>query len=135
MLGSNPYQQYKEQSLSTMAPGEILVKLYDETIKQMRIAELGIEKNDLGSLNKALNRAQAILATLEDSLNNDYEVSANLRNLYVFIAKQLLEANVKKDTSYIKECIPLVRELRDSFDQAEKLSRIQQRAIVGGKAV
>lgn len=135
MIAANPYQQYKEQSLSTMAPGELLVKLYDELIKQMRIAVLGLERKDFGSVNDSLNKCQTILGTLDSSLNMSYDISQNLRDLYVFMAKQLMDANMKKVAKPINELIPLVRDLRDSFDQAEKSVRKQQRTPVGGKAV
>lgn len=129
---ANPYQQYKEQALSTLGPGEILVKLYDELIKQMRIAVLGIEKKDYGSVSNALTKSQTIIATLEASLDNRYEISTNLRDLYIFMAQQLMSANLKKDPSLIEDCIPLVRDLRDSFEQADKINRRMQ-AGVGGR--
>ena len=75
MYTANPYQQYKEQSLNTLSPGEIVVKLYDELIKQMRISLIGIEKKDYAQVNNALNKAQTIIGTLESSLDMKYEVS------------------------------------------------------------
>lgn len=134
-MQANPYQQYKEQSLSTLTPGELLVKLYDEIIKQLRIAKLGIEKKDFGSVNNALDKTQTILGTLESSLNMDYEVSKNLRELYIFMAQQLMQANLKKDVGPIDDCLPLVRDLRESFDQADKITRMEKRGTVRSKAV
>lgn len=134
MITGNPYQQYKEQSLSTLAPGELLVKLYDEMIKQMRIAVLGIEKKDFAKVNDSLVKAQSIVGTLESSLDMQYEVSQNLRQLYIFIAKQLMQANIKKDIGMIEDCIPIVRDMRDSFEQADKITR-KSHAAVGGRAV
>ena len=31
----NPYQKYQQQSVMTMTPGEMLLKLYDEVITQL----------------------------------------------------------------------------------------------------
>lgn len=135
MVAANPYQQYKEQSLSALSPGEILVKLYDELIKQMRISVLGLEKKDYGPYTDALIKSQAIIATLESSLDTSYEIAVNLRDLYIFIAQQLTLSNVNKDSKPIEDCIPLVRDMRDSFDQADKITRKMQHVSVGGKAV
>lgn len=133
MYGENPYQKYKEQSLSTLAPGELLVKLFDELIKQMRVAVLNIEKKEYMAVDAAIVKSQTILGTLESSLDDKYELSANLRDLYIFIANQLMNAGVKKDAEIINECVPLIRDLRDSFEQADKISR-SEHAAVGGRA-
>jgi flagellar protein FliS len=130
---SNPYQQYKEQSLSTLAPGELLVRLFDECLKQLRLSCIGISKKNYGMANDALNKAQTILTTLTTSLDMRYPISLELRELYVFFIKQINEANLKKDASLVEGILPLLKDMRDSFDQAEKISRrehhLRERAI------
>lgn len=134
---TNPYQQYKEQSLSTLTPGELLIKLFDELSKQMTLAKIKINDKDYGAVNNALQKCQTILHTLSGSLDMRYPISKELKNMYMFISGQLLQGNLKKDIKLIEDCIPLVRDLRDSFDQAEKISRKQsvQRAAVGRRTV
>lgn len=135
---SNPYQQYKEQSLSTLAPGELLIKLYEELIKQLTLAKIKIGQGDLGSANNALGKSQSIVGVLADSLDMRYPISNELREMYIFIAQHLLQANLKKDVKMIEDCIPLVRDLRDSFEQADKIHRKsapQQHVNIGGRAV
>lgn len=131
----NPYQQYKEQALSTLAPGEILVKLYDELAKQLKVAKINIEQNDFGASSDALSKSQTIVHTLADSLDMRYPVSHELRDLYIFISQHLSSANMKKDPQMIDECIPLVKDLREAFDQADKINRRIQHANIGGRAV
>ncbi|MDR2932630.1 MAG: flagellar export chaperone FliS [Oscillospiraceae bacterium] len=131
---NNPYQQYKEQSLATLAPGELLVKLFEEAIKQMHLARIAIEKKaDFSVANDCLNKAQTIVSTLTTSLDMRYPISADLRDMYIFIIKQIHTANLKKDTKMIEETIPLLKDLRDSFEQAEKISR--RNLHMGGKAI
>jgi flagellar protein FliS len=125
MVAKNPYAQYKEQSLSTLAPGEELVKLFDELLKQNNVAVKAIEGKDYALANDSLTKAQTILGTLASSLDMRYPISANLRDLYIFLSQQLLKANMRKDVKIVNECIPLMRDLRDSFEQAEKISRKQ----------
>ncbi|MDL2232829.1 flagellar export chaperone FliS [Ruminococcaceae bacterium OttesenSCG-928-L11] len=131
---SNPYQQYKEQSLSTLAPGELLVKLFDEAVKQMRLACIAIEKSDLNMANDSLNKAQTIVSTLAGSLDMRFEISGQLRDMYIFIAQQIHKANMEKSIPVLEETIPLLKELRDSFDQAEKINRRNQHNV-GGRAI
>lgn len=134
---ANPYQQYKEQALSTLTQGEILIKLYDELIKQLSIAKIRIGKNDLGAANDSFMKCQTIVNTLAGSLDMRYPISKELRDMYVFLSNHMLNANMKKDTGMIDDCIPLIRDLRDSFEQADKISRrgAPQRVAVAGHAV
>ena len=133
-MQANAYTQYKNQSLSTMAPGELLVKLFDEMIKQCRLAVIHIEKKDLAAANDSLIKSQTIVSTLDSSLDMRYPVSKELHDFYVFFAKQLLRANMEKNIAVINDLLPLLKDLRDSFDQAEKQSRRKQHAV-GGKAI
>ncbi|MGI6403297.1 MAG: flagellar export chaperone FliS [Oscillospiraceae bacterium] len=131
-MQTNAYAQYKNQSLSTMAPGELLVKLFDELIKQCRLAEIHIEKKDLAAANNSLIKSQTIVSTLDASLDMRFPISSQLRSFYIFFNQQLRKANIEKSVSVLQELVPLMKELRDSFAQAEKLSRRSQH---GGRAV
>ena len=135
---NNAYTQYKNQSLATMAQGELLVKVFDELIKQCRLAEIALEEGSKGAEHDCLVKAQTILSTLADALDERIELSAELRNLYIFFAHELRDANLKKDIKKIHGIVPLIKDLRNSFEQADKLSRsTKQKAPigVGGQAI
>ncbi|WRS26343.1 flagellar export chaperone FliS [Oscillospiraceae bacterium MB08-C2-2] len=134
MLTGDPYAQYKSQSLATLAPGEVLVKLFDECIKQMRLASIGINQRNFAATNDSLTKTQAILTTLASSLDMRYPIAGELKPMYIFLAQQLLKANLKKDSHMIDECISLIKDLREAFSQAEKISRQKHHAVMGGKS-
>ena len=46
MMYTKGFQQYKEQSIDTMTPGELLLTLYDELMKRLTRAEIALEKGD-----------------------------------------------------------------------------------------
>jgi flagellar protein FliS len=123
---NNPYQQYKDQSLATLAPGELLVRLFDECIKQLRLSCIGIDKKNYGMANDTLNKAQTILTTLATSLDMRYPISKELRELYLLYIRQVSEANIQKNAALVEEIIPLVKDMRDSFEQADKINRREQ---------
>lgn len=133
---NNSYNTYKQQSVMTMTSGEMLVKLYDEVIKQMNSAIHSIGSNDTVSANLSLQKCQKILNYLDNTLDRKYPISQQLSSLYDFFIRQIVDANVRKEAKALEETLPLVIELRDTFVQAEKLSRIssQQRpsAAAGG---
>ena len=116
----NPYQKYQQQSIMTMTPGELLLKLYDETVKQLRYAEDALRQKKYERANTSLQKAQRIISHLNKTLSMEYEIAQNLEALYDFFIYKITQANIHKDASHIEEILPMVTELRDAFAQAEK---------------
>lgn len=122
-MAQNPYQKYQQQSVMTMTPGEMLLRLYDETITQLSAARQFIEEKDIAGSNAALQKAQRILRYLDQTLDPQYEISASLSALYDYFIRRLMEANSRKDTAPVDEVLPMIGELRETFAQADKASR------------
>lgn len=121
MTPSNPYKQYKEQSIMTMTPGELVIKLYDECIKTLNLAVYNIEEEKkLPEAETSIKKAQRIIHYLDGILDYNYDISKNLHMLYDFFIRTLVRANIRKRSELIKEILPMIEELRNSFQQAEK---------------
>ena len=125
-MQKNPYQTYKQQSVMTMTQGEMLNKLFEETVKQLSFAEVYLKDKDYNKTNDALQRAQRILNHLRATLNFDYEISNNLAALYEFFVSKIVEANIKKESGPIHEILPMVKELQETFIEADKRARNPQ---------
>lgn len=123
-MAYNPYAKYATQSVMTMTKGEMLSKLYEALIKNLRLSVIGIEQNDVISTNTYLKKAQSIITYLVSTLDRKYPVSNNLMALYDFFNRQIIEANVKKDAQILNEIIPLVEELRATFIECDKRARM-----------
>lgn len=121
----NPYDKYKEQSIMTMTPGEMVVRLYEEIINQLNRGIICIEGKDFDGANKALQKAQKILNHLTSTLDYKYDISKGLAQLYDFFKFKIIDGNVKKTSEPLKEILPLVVDLKDTFAQGEKLARMQ----------
>ena len=122
-MTNNPYAAYKQQSVMTMTPGQMLIAVYDELIKQLNIALISFEKNDIPEINRSLVKSQRILTELRSTLNFDYEISKNLNDIYNFLNRAIINANIKKDPSELKDVLEIVQELRDAFFEADKSTR------------
>lgn len=120
----NAYNRYQEQSVMTMTSGEMLMKLYDETIKQLQAGKRYIEAKDMQQAEKALKKAQDILEYLRSTLNRKYPISANLSSLYRFFKEQIMSAIIRRDVKPLEDITPMVEELRDAFVQADKQVRM-----------
>ncbi|MDF2568109.1 MAG: fliS [Oscillospiraceae bacterium] len=125
MNNTKAYLNYVEQSGMTATPGELLLMLWNAEIKNIKIAVLNIKSGNLSEAHEKLIRAQDIVDELILSLDDRYEISKNLTNLYTFIKNELVLANLKKDSERLEAILPLVTEMRDTWEQANKISRMK----------
>ena len=122
-MSQNPYQKYQQQSIMTMTQGEMLIKLYDEVIKQLNaVKQFNLEKN-YEAANFASQKAQKILHHLNSTLNFEYEISGSLSALYEYFIHRLIQSNLHKDNEPINEVLPMIDELRETFIQANRTAR------------
>lgn len=122
---SNPYSAYKKQSVTTMTPVEIVIKLYSEIERQLAIGVNAVEgeKKDIVKANNAFIKAQDCIDALREALDMSVPISNNLEQLYVFFYKEIVKANVHKDCTEIKKIIPMIGELRDAFTQISQMTK------------
>jgi flagellar protein FliS len=72
----------------------------------------------VGDAHEHLLRAQNIITELRSALNFDTgEIAVNLDRSYEYLHHLLVQANVKKDTSLIGECVGHLRGLRDTWEE------------------
>ena len=119
-MQNNPYQAYKQKSIMTMTPNDMVIALYDALLKNLNFALEAFKTNDYGAINLYLQKAQAILRHFISSLNFDYEISANLEALYEYFLHVTIQANMKKNPDELPAVIENIGELRDSYIKADK---------------
>lgn len=125
----NPYQRYRQVQLETASPLELIIKLYEGALRFINLAKKGLAEGDYQLVNNSLLRAQAIVNELNLSLNMDYEISHNLRELYLFINRSLIEANIAKDGSKLDEIMEMLMSLKDAWVQINE--EIKVKAVSG----
>lgn len=119
----NPYSQYKKQSVQTMTPVEVVIKLYSEIERQLAIGVKGIEDKDYAKSNNAFVKAEDCIDALREALDMSIPIAQNLESLYIFFYKEIVKANVSKDPTEVKKIIPMFGELRDAFTQVSQMTR------------
>lgn len=124
MAMNNAYQQYQQNSIMTATPEELTLMLYNGAMKFINIAKIGIEEKNVQKANESIIRAQDIIYELNNTLNMEYEISKNLRNLYNYIIERLVDANLKKDSEILDEVLPLLEDLRDTWKEAMQKSKM-----------
>jgi flagellar protein FliS len=123
----NPYANavYKKQSVSTMTPIEVIVKIYDECVAQLHRATAFIGEKNFAEAHNSLSKSAELVDALRSVLDKEAggEIATNLDALYAFFYKQITLADTKKDVALIEEILPQICELQSVFAQLSKMPR------------
>ena len=114
------FQQYKEQSINTMTQGELLLLLYDELVKRLTQAELALSKENWPVFEASVQRGIDIIDYLDQTLDKQYPISANLTQLYEYFTYGLGRVKIGRRNDPLNHVKSMVNELRDAFREAQK---------------
>lgn len=114
------YQQYKQQSVSTMTQGELLMMLYDELVKRLTQAELALDKAEYEPFEAAVQRSIDIVTHLSDTLDRQYGISRDLDRLYEYIIYELGRVKLGRHKEPLTHVKTMADDLRQAFRQAQK---------------
>lgn len=118
MYQSNAASIYKQNQINTASPKQLIILLYQGAIKNIRHAELAVEKNDLSLKNEKLIKAQNIIQELQSSLDfaQGADIAKELDALYTFMLGELIQANVNKDIEKMTNVRTLLNDLLTSWN-------------------
>ena len=115
----NPYatpQAYRQNSVLTASPGQLVVMLYDGAIRFLRQAEIAMEEGSVAQTNDRMQRAEAILEELISTLNMDAgEISQRLQSIYIFCRSELIASRIHRDPKKIQQVVGLLTNLREAW--------------------
>ncbi len=116
----NPYASpaaYRNSSVMTASPGQLVVMLYDGMARFLRQAEVLADEGAWTNAGERLTKADAILDELLITLDIEAggEVAERLQAIYVFCKKLLIEARVDRVSDPIRHAARLLAELREAW--------------------
>ncbi|WP_017415625.1 flagellar export chaperone FliS [Clostridium tunisiense] len=125
MYGNNAYNVYKNNSINFASKEQLLLMLLDGSVKFAKIARQAILDKDIMKAHENIVKTQNIYYELMTSLdvNQGGEWAKNLMGIYTFIIDKLVQANIKKDVNTIDEVMPLIEDVRDTWNEAYKISK------------
>jgi flagellar protein FliS len=125
MQTSNAYNAYKNNSVNFASKEQLLLMLLDGAVKFSKIARQAILDKDIKKSHENIIKTQNIfyelMATLDVNRGGDW--AKNLMNIYDFIVRRLMDANIKKDMNIMNEVIPLIEDVRNTWNEAYKISK------------
>ena len=119
---------YLESQVKNASPGQMLIMLYDSLIQQAECAESEIASPEVrdnpSQAAQCITRCIDIMRELSTSLrhNEDPSLCAVLSKLYLFFTKELSAAFDQREPGKIRAILPLIRELRGAWVQADRMA-------------
>jgi flagellar protein FliS len=116
------YSQYANSKIMTASGPELTLMLYEGAIKFCNIAIMGIESKDIEKAHTNIVKTQRIIDYLRQTLDMKYEVAQDFENIYSYLARRLVEANIAKDKEILEEVNTHLRSVRDTWKEVMKLN-------------
>ncbi|NOZ87046.1 MAG: flagellar export chaperone FliS [Deltaproteobacteria bacterium] len=115
-MKSKAFRQYKETSVLTASPLRLILLCYDGAITAIKTAQQAQAERKFELRDKEINRASALVGELLTALRDEGDqITANLKSLYLYILKMLLEASVKNDVELYHAPLKVLDELREAW--------------------
>lgn len=120
----NAYAQYSNNKVLTASPAELVLMLYDGAIKFCNIAVVAIDAKNIPKAHTNIIKAQKIIDHLRITLDMSYPVAQDFDNIYAYVAKRLVEANVSKDKEILEEVCTHLRSVRDTWKEVMRINHV-----------
>ena len=105
-----PFEQYKMTSINTMTKGELLILLFDEAVKKLNQSKFFIAQEDYENANISLEKTRKIFNYLTVTLDDNYQISKELADMYMFFNTEIIKASSMKSSIYIDGILPMVKD-------------------------
>jgi len=115
-------KQYKNLGLQgeieAASPHRLIQMLMDGLLAKIVAARYCIGSNNIAGKGENISMAISIVGGLRASLDMDKggDIAGNLDNLYDYMERRLLEANLRSDVMILDEIMGLVNEIKSAWD-------------------
>lgn len=108
---------YRQTQVQSRTPLELVVMLYDGALKFLAQSRDAIERGDIPARCDASNRALAIVAELQSTLNLEKggEIAQRLDELYTYVTARVLAAAAENAVAPIDDATRVLTMLRDAW--------------------
>ncbi len=116
----NPKQSYKAYARTDVQTSDqltLIIMLYEGLLRFLKKAIVKMRENDVEGAHHYLVRGKDIVNELLSTLHAEKggEIGKNLRELYLYMFRRIVEANLKKDPEIAGEVLKLAMTLHDGW--------------------
>ncbi len=117
MTNKHGYAAYANNRIMTATPGELTLMLYEGAIKFCNIAVEAMKKKELEKAHVNIIKVENIIMEFQATLKHEYPVSKDFDQVYSYLMKRLVDANVKKDPEVLEEVLEHLRTMLDTWKE------------------
>jgi flagellar secretion chaperone FliS len=121
--------RYLEASINSASPEDLIVKVFDALVlfSRQALEVMEARPSDIQARHDLLRRAQRACALLMGSLRLelDSDLPGNLFRIYEFWHHQLVAANMQGDPQKVRELLPMIAGMRETWAEAVKRYRAE----------
>ncbi|MCA9472034.1 MAG: flagellar export chaperone FliS [Nitrospirales bacterium] len=108
-------QLYAKTQVQTASSVQVVVLLYDGVIQSLKLAQEGIQTNNMKDKARFLDRALAVVNELSAALDMEQggAIAADLRRLYEYVQHEITQSNLHHDFRRLNSpirCMGVIRE-------------------------
>lgn len=123
MIANKGYAAYANNKISTASPAELTLMLYEGAIKFCNLAIMAIEQKDIAKAHMNIMKAQDIIDEFQATLDHRYAVAKDFNDVYQYLKRRLIQANIKKDPEILEEVLEHLRTMRDTWKEVMRLTQ------------
>jgi flagellar protein FliS len=119
LKGANQYGRVAAQSeMGYASPHRLVQMLMEGALEKLAAAKGFMERKDYAGKSEHITWATTIINGLRSSLDIQAggEIAANLNDLYEYMNRRLIDANVDNDTAILDEVSGLLVEIKSAWD-------------------
>ena len=129
--GKNSVSQYSSVNSYTGVtdanPHQLVQMLLDGALGKLSAVKGLIERNDTAKKGQVIGQAISIIGGLRSSLDMEKggEIATNLDNVYEYMERQLVQANLNNDVAIVIEVVTLLREIKLAWESIPAEARLK----------
>lgn len=122
MNASLAMSQYKEvhvqASVMDATPHRLIQMLMEGALEKIALAKGNILRKEIPQKGENIGKAITIVGGLQSSLNTEVggELTESLSNLYDYMSRRLVMANIQSDEAILDEVADLILEIKAGWD-------------------
>ena len=128
MQNKESYKAYSRTDVNTSDQLTLIIMLYEGLLRFLKKAIVRIKEKDIEGAHNYFIRSRDIINELLCTLHAEKGgiVGENLRELYLYMYRKTIEANLKKDIEAAKDVYKLAKTLHEGWSQLKELQQDQK---------
>ncbi len=120
-MATNPYNTYLEATVLSADPIELVRILYRSAIESVRDARIHLAAREIGARSRSISKAVAVLIELSSCVKSDADprLARNLVELYDYMQRRLLRANLDQADAPLAEVAGLLDNLSEAWERID----------------